>query len=196
MFNHQEMLKEYDLIANMLSKSIHDINNPFAVIIGQMSILEILLEKDQLEPEKLKKVIDKVKVGTEKMKQRMEELRSFYKITQNDPLFDKWQAIIKNVLCLHQSRFDLVESQIGPDKKTNIDPQLAFFTLHHLMHCIKAESEQTSVKIFFKGDNLVVELMQGSFNSQASEQETLTYLLEKCNAVLSFESKSTATIAF
>ena len=57
-------------ISKMLSRSIHDINNPFSVIIGQLSIAEILLSREELNLEKVKSSLQKMKSGTEKMQER------------------------------------------------------------------------------------------------------------------------------
>ncbi|MBT4792640.1 MAG: HAMP domain-containing histidine kinase, partial [Halobacteriovoraceae bacterium] len=90
-------VKEYELFSKMLSKTVHDINNPLAVVIGQASIMEMLIQKDKLTPEKLEKIIAKFKSSTEVFKDRLSQLRGFYKVPMNDPDYSKLTQLLESV---------------------------------------------------------------------------------------------------
>ncbi|MAZ49593.1 MAG: hypothetical protein CME65_13615 [Halobacteriovoraceae bacterium] len=81
----------------MLSRSIHDINNPFSVIIGQLSIAEILLSREELNLEKVKSSLQKMKSGTEKMQERIDGLRVYYKVAMGESNYSNWESLEKAV---------------------------------------------------------------------------------------------------
>ena len=90
-------LNELEGYSSMLSKTVHDINNPLAVFIGQISIFEMLVKKDKMSPEKLAKIIEKLKSSTTKFQTRIEDLRSFYKVPVNDPTYNNLKQILESV---------------------------------------------------------------------------------------------------
>lgn len=84
-------------ISKMLSRSIHDINNPFSVIIGQLSIAEILLGREELNLEKIKSSLQKMKSGTDKMQDRIDGLRIYYKVAMGESNYSNWESLEKAV---------------------------------------------------------------------------------------------------
>lgn len=70
------LFKDYGI---MISGFIHDINNPIAVITGQISILETLQKMQKLDDEKISKVSNKVLTATKKIGSYIELIRGFYK---------------------------------------------------------------------------------------------------------------------
>lgn len=72
--------QDYKAVALMLSKSMHDLNNPLSVLVGQTSILEILNERDKLNTEKIEHIVTKLKSSTNSFQERIQQLRSFYSI--------------------------------------------------------------------------------------------------------------------
>ena len=95
LINHD--MREYEMVSSMLSKTVHDVNNPLAVFIGQLSILDLLKKKDQLTPEKLDKVISRFKSSTVTFGTRLELLRNYYKVLLNESDFSKLANIITSV---------------------------------------------------------------------------------------------------
>ena len=77
-------LEELELITSMLSKSVHDINNPLSVIIGQVSIIETLQKMDKLTPDKLNRILEIFKSSTDKFQSRINGLRAFYKVINGE----------------------------------------------------------------------------------------------------------------
>lgn len=80
-------IEEYARLSSMLSKSIHDINNPLAVFIGQISIIELLQKRGELNSDKMEKIVEKFKTSSETLKDRIGYLRNFYKVLINDSQF-------------------------------------------------------------------------------------------------------------
>lgn len=89
--------KTFNQVANMLSKTVHDLNNPLAVFVGQTSILELLIKQDKLSPEKLEKVITKFKSSLDIFKSRLGQFREFYKIPQQDSEFLSIFSVMKSL---------------------------------------------------------------------------------------------------
>ena len=94
--------EDFQLIARMLSMSIHDMNNPLAVLVGQTSILEIMHQKGALTPEKIEKIVSKLKSSTESFQDRIQKLRGFYSILNpNHTGFTQLSEVIASVQYLY-----------------------------------------------------------------------------------------------
>ena len=91
-------LLEFQQFSTMLSKTVHDINNPLAVLIGQLSIVDILKEKDKLTPEKMDLILNKLRSSSQTFVERLNYLREFYKIPLNDENFQSLDQVIKSTL--------------------------------------------------------------------------------------------------
>jgi signal transduction histidine kinase len=91
-------LLEFQQFSTMLSKTVHDINNPLAVLVGQLSIVDILKEKGKLTPEKMDLILSKLKSSSETFIERLNHLREFYKIPLNDESFQNLDQVIKSTI--------------------------------------------------------------------------------------------------
>ncbi|MFT6630659.1 MAG: two-component system C4-dicarboxylate transport sensor histidine kinase DctB [Bacteriovoracaceae bacterium] len=121
-------LNEYLRFSNMLSKTVHDINNPLAVFIGQLSIINLMRERDMLTPEKLDLILSKFASSSETFKDRLENLRGFYKVPINDASYQKLHQIMYSISYYFENEaynnninmsLDVgedIELQIGADK--------------------------------------------------------------------------------
>lgn len=99
----QVELEEYKLIATMLSKSVHDMNNPLSVIIGQLSIIEALEQAGKMTPEKFQKIMGIFKSSADRFRIRLDELRAFYKIVQDDNKFNNLSQVLCSVSYLFEN---------------------------------------------------------------------------------------------
>ncbi len=91
-------LQEYEILSSMLSKTVHDINNPLALFVGQLSIMDVLIQRDQLTPEKLEKIINRFKSSSKTLSSRLEYLRNYYKILVDDPNFTQLRNVLDAVV--------------------------------------------------------------------------------------------------
>ena len=96
-------VEEYNRLSSMLSKSVHDINNPLAVFIGQISIIQLLQKRGQLDEEKMEKILEKFKSSSETLKERINYLRNFYKVPINDPHFPTLENAIKGACYIFEN---------------------------------------------------------------------------------------------
>lgn len=76
-----ELISELDHQSySMLSKATHDFNGPLTILMGQASILESLYNKGELQSERAKNSIEKVKNSGEYFLTQLDQLRNYYKI--------------------------------------------------------------------------------------------------------------------
>jgi signal transduction histidine kinase len=150
----QHDLKELGKYSSMLSKTVHDINNPLAVFIGQISILEMLIERDMLTPEKLAKVIDKFKSSSQKFRDRLDDLRAFYKVPLNDPDFNKLGNILESTIYFYENQLykHEIEYEVKIDKHAEFGipgPHLFLCFKHILQNAIEAikDTDQARIKV-------------------------------------------------
>lgn len=90
-------MKEYTNLSGMLSRTVHDINNPLAVFIGQLSIIEILQERDKLTPEKLEKIMKRFQASAKGFEKHIQFLKNYYKVLLNDSHFKNFDNAITSV---------------------------------------------------------------------------------------------------
>lgn len=130
-------LSEFERFSSMLSKTVHDVNNPLAVFIGQLSIIELLRERDNLTPEKFDKVLSKFKSSTETFKSRLELLRNFYKVPVNDPSFTKLEQILSCVTYYFENQAFkaglTLTMHIDFDGEVDIDAKNLFLVVKNLV---------------------------------------------------------------
>lgn len=130
-------LEEFSRLSSMLSKSVHDINNPLAVFIGQVSIIELLQKRNQLDEEKMTKIIEKFKSSTETLKERIGNLRNFYKIIINDPHFPTLENAIQSACYIFENETYLKGINYNiktiPEIKVNMAQNEVFLIIKHLV---------------------------------------------------------------
>lgn len=165
-------------ISKMLSKSIHDINNPFCVILGQLSIVEILLSKEEINKDKIFHSINKMKSGADKMQDRINGLREFYKVAMGDTEHANWQALEK---ALKYINLALDENSVEcdfPEGDLKVDLQDIFIVNYYLMKLhlapdstlkLSAQQEDGQIIITAQGDRAQIEnIDQSMFDSSMS----------------------------
>lgn len=139
-------LHEYERFSMMLSKTVHDINNPLAVFIGQLSIIELMQQRDQLTPEKLELILSKFKSSSQTFKERLDQLRAFYKIPVNSDQFDQAHQILNSILYYFENELytrNISIEHICPENiNLKLPPNEFFLVLKHLIqNSIEAISE-------------------------------------------------------
>ncbi len=142
-------------ISKMLSKSIHDINNPFCVIVGQLSILELLLGKDQVDIERLKKSVDKMKSGADKMKDRIEGLRDYYKVAMGDPHYQTWPALQKSLEYINMAFEDHNLDLLFPEGETSVNVQ-HLFMIHYYLVRVTLEQSSSQINVDKQVDKYII----------------------------------------
>ena len=154
-------LDEYKRISSMLSKTVHDINNPLAVFVGQLSILEILLKKEPLDLEKIEKVVSKFKSSSTNFSVQIEKLRSFYKVPQSDSQFNQFHHVITALSSYfehecYEKEITLNFSEPIKDLMLATPVDQMFIILKHLIQnaiTISKENNCHEVNIEFKVEN-------------------------------------------
>lgn len=127
-------LNEQEKYSKMLSKTVHDINNPLAVFIGQISIMQMLFKKDKLTSDKLEIIIDKLESSTEKFRLKLKELRSFYKVNLNAPESSNLGHVVDS--CIYYFEHQFYNKEIN--YYVEIDESLDFkIPAAHLFMCLK-----------------------------------------------------------
>ncbi len=138
----------------MLSKTVHDINNPLAVFIGQLSILEILLGRDPVDMEIIRKVSTKFKSSSNGFSERLKDLRNFYKVPDDDPSFDTMDQLLTSISyyfenILYKNSIKLHLPELGTEIRTVLSPSEFFLVLKHLIqNAIESSSENEKKDIY------------------------------------------------
>lgn len=129
--------EEYARFSSMLSKSVHDINNPLAVFIGQLSIIDLLQKRDQLDAEKINKILEKLKSSSQTLKERIERLRNFYKAPINDVHFSRVENAIASACYLLENEAYLsditLHAEHVPELKSSVSTGKIFLVCKHLI---------------------------------------------------------------
>jgi signal transduction histidine kinase len=130
-------IEEYKRLSSMLSKSVHDINNPLAVFIGQISIIELLQKRGQLDDEKMEKIIEKFKSSSETLKERIGRLRNFYKVPINDPMFGTLENAVNSACYIFENETYLAgityTTETISDINVDIPSNNVFLVVKHLV---------------------------------------------------------------
>ena len=148
--------KLFNDIAKMLSKTIHDINNPLFIVTGQLSIAEMFLSKDEPDLGKIKTALSKVRKGGESMQEKMGQLRNFYRIGMDDSEFQNWSALTAGLQYLFQAHEGInIEFQLPSTPLINHPPSRVFLALYELISNLSEKELQ--LKIEHQNDEILVE---------------------------------------
>ena len=130
-YSKKEMLG----LTQMLSKTVHDINNPLAVMIGQLSIFELMQQRGKLTEDKLEVIIEKLNKSSALFKERLDELRGFYKVSQNNEQFQSLDKILHaiNYYFQNQTYTHHIELIIESEEDFTVD-----MAADDVLYCIKA----------------------------------------------------------
>ena len=138
----QNNLNEAYRFSKMLSKTVHDINNPLAVLIGQLSIVDILKQRDQFTEDKQTIIFDKLNSSAKLFKERLDHLRGFYKVLLNDESFSDLNQILHSIqyyfepeLYEHSIKLELECSDSINSKLTSA--QLFYLIKHFVQNSIE-----------------------------------------------------------
>ena len=136
-------LKELAKYSNMLSKTIHDMNNPLSVFTGQLSLIEMMYDKGKLTPEKMVNAIQKLKSSSEKFQDHINLLKAFYKVPLNNKDFNKLGNIIESsIYYFHSTLYKHhIEIDLKVDKHAGFPipgPHLFLCLKHLLQNAIEA----------------------------------------------------------
>ncbi len=172
----QEMLG----LTKMLSKTVHDINNPLAVMIGQLSIFELMQERGKLTEEKLQVIIEKLNNSSKLFKERLDDLRGYYKVSQNNEQYEFIHKVFHAINYYFENQFYteniIFEFNCSQDVKAQID-------IDNLLYCIKAliqnsieslsqlETESKTIKLTCQesSNNMLEFIIQDSGNGLDQE---------------------------
>jgi signal transduction histidine kinase len=165
-------LSEFQLFSNMLSKTVHDINNPLAVLIGQLSIVDILKEQDKLTPEKMDKILEKINSSTVTFKERLDHLRSFYKIPLNDKDYQSVNQVCYSVIYyLDKMAFqnDInISLSIDEEIKTAIPADKLFIVVKNLVQ----NSIETLISTSKQGGAVYITVKKNETGAELSVEDT------------------------
>jgi len=124
----QKILEQNQLLANssrlaslgqFVGGIAHEINNPLAVILGKLSLLEIELSRENFDKEHFQQEIHKVVETTERISEIINNLKTFSRDPKNDERENvKVDDIVSDTLSLCTEKLRL--KNIGIE--TNIDP--------------------------------------------------------------------------
>jgi signal transduction histidine kinase len=154
----------------MLSKTVHDINNPLAVFIGQLSIIQLMKERDMLTPEKLDKILSKFHSSSETFKSRLDNLRGFYKVPVNDDSYQKLDQIMYSIsyyfeneaylnnITFNQEVPEDIELKIGADKLFIICKNLIQNSIESIAQ-ISPDGGQVSIKCEDAGEEVKISVI-------------------------------------
>lgn len=184
----------YD-ISKMLSHSIHDINNPFCVILGQLSIVEILMSKEELNKEKILNSLNKMKNGTTKMQERIDGLRDYYKVAMGDASYANWKAIEKALLYVNMAFSEHDLDLDFPDQDCNPDSlQDLFIICYYLLKLHQAAGQKTKFEIRSDGNQTKI-TTQGNINPVEELDKTIFQAsLERLSASFKLNGKTSEVL--
>lgn len=102
----------------------HEINNPLAVILGKLTLLEMQLESDQLAKETLQQEIRKVVATTERISEIINNLKTFSRNSDDDAMErTPLKSVIDDTLSLCREHFRLnnIELNVLVDSALNLN---------------------------------------------------------------------------
>ncbi len=147
----QNNLNEAYRFSKMLSKTVHDINNPLAVLIGQLSIVDILKQRDQFTEEKQAIILEKLNSSAKLFKERLDDLRGFYKVLLNDESFSQLGQILH---CIHYY----------------FEPELYEHSIKLDIDCdAESETKLKSAEVFYFIKNLIQNSIENIVDSKTQD---------------------------
>lgn len=111
-------------LGEMAGGIAHEINNPLAIIIGKLDLIERRMSRQaELDCEKLRTDLRKVHTTAKRIERIVKGLRSFSRNAENDPMEQvSLERLITETLSLCQERFRSHGVEIWP----RLDPNLTF----------------------------------------------------------------------
>ena len=125
-------------LGEMAGGIAHEINNPMAVIIGNLNIMSKFLDKDPIEKERLKKSIESMNKTSQRIVSIVMSLKNYSRNGESDPLQpEPIKEIIEETLPLCEEKFSYKRVQI---LIVNVDSDI-------LISCRKTEISQILVNL-------------------------------------------------
>jgi C4-dicarboxylate-specific signal transduction histidine kinase len=201
------LFKDYAL---MLSGFIHDINNPIAVITGQISILQTLIKMGKSDEERVLKVCSKVENSTNKLGVMIDEMRSFYKPHQSSDKNAEIGSAFKSVLFLsstkiYRNEISFSNNELEAEVLIGIEPKDLSIILWNLINFVldlakieemsfdlKIEKIDKFVQISFNINKELItkELLEGQISVLVASK-----LVKAASGTLSIKSATCFTIS-
>lgn len=193
----------------LISGHIHDINNPIAVITGQISILETLIQMKKLDEDRVIKACTKVNNSTEKLLHLITHMRNFYKPfesnNQETPLIETLDSLLNlNKTKLYRDEvelnFELIESNsnvlLTPKETTVLLWNLLQFSidLAKLNNCsIQLEVKESKAE-FIVAFSFSIEILSNELVHNQVSLRCLDSILNKIQSEILVENPTTLSI--
>jgi C4-dicarboxylate-specific signal transduction histidine kinase len=194
----------------MLSGFIHDINNPIAVITGQISILQTLIKMGKSDEERVLKVCTKVENSTNKLGVMIDGMRSFYKPHQSNEENAEVGSALKSLLVLsntkiYRDEIGFTNNELEEEVFIKIEPRdlsiilwnclnfvLDLAKLEELSLDLQIEKLENNIQVSFKINKEIItkDLLEGQIAILLASK-----LLKKASGALSIKSTSCFTVS-
>jgi len=201
-----KLFKDY---GTMVSGFIHDINNPIAVITGQISILETLQKMQKLDDEKILKVSSKIITATQKVGTYIELIRGFYKPYESTDTETDIVHSLTTILKLSQTKIYRGELELKfncelEEFKVNIIPKDITLILWNYINFVIDFSilnkEPLTINLIKTPKNCILEFkVMGIDKIQVSEQislQAVQSLADMHNISISNKEKPSIALCF
>lgn len=193
----------------MLSGFIHDINNPIAVITGQISILQTLIKMGKSDEERILKVCGKVESSTNKLGVMIDGMRSFYNPHQSDKDNAEIGSALKSLLLqsntkIYRDEIGFTNNELEEEVFIMIEPRdlsiilwnclnfvLDLAKLEELSLDLHIEKLENNIQVSFKINKEIItkDLLEGQIAILLASK-----LLKKASGGLSIKSASCFTV--
>ncbi|MCB0366822.1 MAG: HAMP domain-containing histidine kinase [Bdellovibrionaceae bacterium] len=181
--NQQRLEVEKNIsIGQMAGTLAHEINSPLTTILGAMEMINMLVERNKLDPEKLKKMTDRADSAVKKITSITQMLRNLHYTSGNDPIEEtSIQEILAEVLAIvlpqmHKKEVALVQDPSSARLPVHCRKYQVFQAILHLFEFALSKipksqlgatvevswaDEQDSVELFirFSGEGLSDEMI-------------------------------------
>ncbi len=148
-------------LGEMAGGIAHEINNPLAVIVGHISIMEEELECSQPDLNKLTKDLDTVKKTVERITKIIKGLRAFSRNADMDPFeILPVEKVVNDTLELVRQKLQIS----GVDVKVDVDPEL-------MVKCRSVQFSQVLMNLLSNAHDAVAECEQKWIKIEAKKAD-------------------------
>jgi signal transduction histidine kinase len=201
MQNMKDLILELNHHTSLVnSKVIHDYNNPLTVVIGQLSILSILLDKEDIDRDRLKAVLAKVLKSTDDLQEKTLDFRKYYKLLCKHSDVKSTQQVI-DAACFY---FSTLKETHNIVLKTDIAENFTFqASANNLVLILKVlifsfastvKNAEILISSKIESDHKIIELGFALNKESRPYNELLTSLLAASNASIDYQPSKTVII--